>query len=225
MNASLELAKMWDFLSVDQPSPISVRAISPAGAVPILPAKNVTVTASKYPCVNARKLAFQKSASALGHEGYNVYIVMNSIDPHFAGNETNGIAVRDSDISARRLLLIDFDRIETSAPATDHEIAEALSVADQVSEYLHERWCITPHKTMSGNGIHLYVPLDNIANDPASKTSCQRLLIALAKKFNTGTIRVDTSVYNASRITKVLGTIARKGTATAERPFRMAHAL
>ena len=44
----------------------------------------------------------------------------------------------------------------------------------------------------------------------------------LARKFNNGIVAVDTVVYNASRISKVPGTIARKGLNTAERPHRMA---
>ena len=44
----------------------------------------------------------------------------------------------------------------------------------------------------------------------------------LAEQFNTPEIEIDPVVYNASRITKFLGTIMRKGTETPDRPYRMA---
>jgi hypothetical protein len=57
------------------------------------------------------------------------------------------------------------------------------------------------------------------------------MLEALAKRYDTATVKVDTGVYNASRITKVPGTIARKGvevedpTGINERCYRMASVL
>jgi hypothetical protein len=44
----------------------------------------------------------------------------------------------------------------------------------------------------------------------------------LADKFDNNIVKVDTSVFNASRITKVVGTIARKGIESEGRPYRKA---
>lgn len=78
---------------------------------------------------------------------------------------------------------------------------------------------------MSGNGYHLYYVLNELLNDEMHKKLVEGALRELAEKFNTGIVAVDTVVFNASRITKVPGTIARKGENTTERPHRMAEVL
>ena len=75
---------------------------------------------------------------------------------------------------------------------------------------------------MSGNGYHPYYILDEIPNNEKTKVLVEDALHELANKFNNGIVAVDTVVFNASRITKVPGTIARKGQNTAARPHRMA---
>lgn len=47
-------------------------------------------------------------------------------------------------------------------------------------------------------------------------------LEALAARFDDALVKVDRTVYNASRILKVYGTVARKGANTIERPHRLA---
>jgi len=46
--------------------------------------------------------------------------------------------------------------------------------------------------------------------------------VALAIKFDNDVVCVDRNVFNPSRITKLPGTLARKGQATEERPYRIA---
>jgi len=50
----------------------------------------------------------------------------------------------------------------------------------------------------------------------------EQFLKALAVRFNNSVVGADTSVFNASRITKVIGTVARKGIASEGRPYRIA---
>ena len=45
-------------------------------------------------------------------------------------------------------------------------------------------------------------------------------LKALAKKFDGPAASIDAAVFNASRLTRAYGTTTRKGTNTAERPYR-----
>ena len=75
---------------------------------------------------------------------------------------------------------------------------------------------------MSGNGYHLYYVLEALDNDKAATDLVKSVLNVLAAKFDNTTVSVDTSVYNAARITKVPGTIMRKGKESALRPYRMA---
>ena len=226
VDAANELVKMWTIFQIGQTNPISLRAISPKGAPTPLPPKNLTFNASEFPDVDARKQAFADAALRLNEIGYNCYIVLNQISTDFEGDRHNNIAVSDKDIASRQLLLIDLDRTGIlGAPASDSEVAQAADVAEKISTHLASLYCLKPMKVMSGNGIHLYVPLDDIPNNAESKVCCQSLLKALANRFDTATIKVDQSVYNASRITKVPGTIARKGSEIADRPFRMARVL
>ena len=218
-----ELAKMWPIFPIGQNNPISIRAISPKGAPTFLLPENVTFNATEFPDLEDRKQAFADAALRLNEFGYNVYIVLNQIKADFEGDQHNKMAVGDTHIASRQRLLIDLDRtgiLEESA--TDAEIKEAFAVSEKISAHLIDQYGIEPFKGMSGNGIHLYLPLDDIPNDPASNSCCQAMLKALANRFDSATIKVDQGVYNASRITKVPGTIARKGSETADRPFRMA---
>ncbi len=213
-----ELAKMWPIFPIGHDNPISLRAISPA-----LSPTNITFTAREYPDTQVRQRAFEVEALRLNEQGYNVYIVMNPINPDFEGGRSNGLAVCDEHIACRHRLLIDLDRVEVlKAPATATDIQEAGDVADRISDYLQSAHAVEPFRVMSGNGIHLYVPLDDFPNDNSSNESCRQVLRALAQRFNTDNIKVDTAVYNASRITKVPGTIARKGDEAHGRPYRMA---
>jgi hypothetical protein len=59
-------------------------------------------------------------------------------------------------------------------------------------------------------------------NNDESKHLIQTTLLNLAHHFDNDKVKIDTVVFNASRITKVLGTIARKGLASEDRPYRMA---
>ena len=221
-----ELAKMWSVFPVGNANPISLRALSPKGTQPVLRARNLTFRAEEFEDVLARQLAFSDAACALNKQGYNVYIVMNPIMPHFEGDMNNDLAVCDPHIVERRRLLIDLDRVgQWDVPATDGDLDESRVVGQRISDYLMDAFGVSCFETMSGNGTHLYLPLTNIPNDDTSKTCCQQFLQALAKQFNTETIKVDTSVFNSSRITKVPGTVARKGIATDDRPYRMAYVL
>ena len=150
--------------------------------------------------------------------GYNIYIVMNTIKESFRGK-----SVGDADIRHRDLLLIDIDRVEKlTAPATDDEIEAARLVADSIKAFMEERGWSDPIRVMSGNGHHLYYRLQGTPNDEASERMIQSALFTLAQRFDTDIVKVDTVVFNASRITKVPGTIARKGPESKGRPYRMA---
>jgi hypothetical protein len=50
-------------------------------------------------------------------------------------------------------------------------------------------------------------------------------LKGLAERFNNEMVGIDTSVFNPSRITKVIGTMSRKGVASEDRPYRIARLL
>lgn len=218
MNTSNEIKKLWRIIATDNSSILELRALWPAGIVPSKPALTEHFRAKDHPSVVQCKAAFEAEALRLNSLGYNVYIVMNPISESFKGK-----SAADADISHRELLLIDIDRAEKmEAPATDAEVETARLVADAVKAFMEERGCSDPIRVMSGNGHHLYYMLADMPNNNESKHLIQKMLLSLAHRFDNGIVKIDTVVFNASRITKVPGTIARKGLESEGRPYRMA---
>lgn len=212
------IKKMWGIFAVGPSSVLELRALSPKGRnpplKPIINHFRVKEHASPEEC----KFAFEVEALKLNALGYNIYIVMNPIIESFIGK-----AVSDSDIAYRDLLLIDIDRAaDSNDPATDAEVKAARLVADQIIVYMTARGWTDPVRVMSGNGHHLYYVLKDIPNSPEATQVVQQTLRNLALKFDNETVKVDTSVFNASRITKVPGTIMRKGNESEDRPYRTA---
>ena len=221
IEAETEIKKMWRIIGTGNSSILELRAIWPSGIQPIKPALTKHFKACEFTNIDACKSAFEAEALRLNELGYNIYIVMNPIIPTFTGN-----AVKDEDISYRDLLLIDIDRADKKkVPATDAEVEAAKQLAEVVMGYLAANDWPEPIRVMSGNGHHLYYVLPEVSNDEESKQYVQSLLKSLAAEFDNDTVKIDTTVFNASRITKVVGTVARKGLESEGRPYRMARAL
>jgi len=217
----VEIKKMWRIIGTSNSSVLELRAIWPSGIQPIKPPLTVHFRASDFADIAACKSAFEAEALRLNALGYNIYIVMNPIKSTFVGS-----AVKDEDISYRDLLLIDIDRVEKAKkPATDEEVEAAKQLADTVMAYLAINEWPEPIRVMSGNGHHLYYVLPEVANDDGAKHYVQSLLKSLAAEFDNDIVKIDTTVFNASRITKVVGTVARKGLESEERPYRMARVI
>ena len=98
-------------------------------------------------------------------------------------------------------------------------------VARDIQRHLREEFGYKPIRVFSGNGCHLYLPLANLPNTEETREHCHSILLRLARKFNTGSVNVDTSVANASRITKLPGTVARKGLESEGRAYQLARVL
>ena len=198
----------WKIIGVGNSTILEIRGICPAGHQ--LKPRSISKLFRRidYDTEQGLKQAVNTWTLSQNDLGYNMYIVMNSIRANFR----NGSA-RDEDIEFRDLLLIDLDRAtDTKKPATDQEIDAAFEVAESICGSLKERGVDGPIKVMSGNGVHLYFVLDSLKNDHQSKEEIQQLLCLLSRQFDTPLIKVDRSVFNASRITKMPGTVMRKGT-------------
>lgn len=215
-----DIKEMWSIFPTGKDCILELRALAPKGNEHLYPRSIVKhFRGIDHPNTDAFREAFEQEALRLNERGYNVYIVMNPIRRNFECQS----AVRDEDIEFRDLLLIDIDRAgNTQTPATDSELKAAEAVAVQVSVFLTEQGWPAPFRVMSGNGYHLYYVLSEVPNTPESKQIAEQVLQGLALKFNTVDVKIDTSVFNASRITKIPGTVMRKGDETPERPFRKA---
>jgi hypothetical protein len=208
-----EIKKLWQIKLVIPNSILELRALK-QGTPPIVK----IFKGYAYTDVDALQDAFENEALKLNQQGYNIYVVMNPIKESFSGYSAS-----DDDIEYRDVLLIDIDRAQKSTePANQVELDAALSLARKIEGYLKERGWDEPIRVMSGNGYHLYYILNKLPNNIEHKQLVAGVLQELADYFDNSVVKVDTCVFNASRITKVPGTIAYKGTDSANRPYRMA---
>ncbi len=175
------------------------------------------------------RAASQAAAYSVTAKG--VYLVLNQIDDDLKARpkliDANTLT-KDADIVRRTNLLIDFD---PSSPergaddsATDAEKEAARQRMEECYEWLRERGFPDPVFADSGNGWHLLYRID-LPNDAESKELIRSVLHALSKRFSDDQVAVDISVHNASRITKLYGTPARKGADRTERPHRLSKLL
>lgn len=159
-----------------------------------------------------------------------IYITMNPVADDLLARAANRLkptaaksSATDADITGRRWLLIDVDPVRPSGvSANDAEKASAWEVLDAVLEDLASRGWPSPLIVDSGNGFHAWYRIDLPANDGDQVRHC---LQALAAKHDTPEAKVDTTVFNSSRIVKLPGTWARKGDQVGERAHRMARVL
>lgn len=170
----------------------------------------------------ARTIAGAKSHVA------SVYVTLNPVDPALLARANNrvrdklgkkGRTTDDSEVTKRTRLLVDVDHDRPSGiSATDAEHKAAIDLADKIRAALKSDGWPDPVFGDSGNGAHLVYAIDLPSDDGGLVA---RVLSSLAAKFNNGPVRVDAKVFNPSRISKVYGTVARKGDDTPERPHRL----
>jgi len=156
-----------------------------------------------------------------------VYFTLNPLKSDLLARRANridwaeeGELAKDKDVFARQFILVDADPVRDpliSATAAEKKHAHDTILA--VREYL--RGCSWPEPILadSGNGYHLLFRIDLPAADGGL---VQRILKALAARFDSEHVHIDRSVHNPSRICKLPGSWSRKGDSTRERPHRRA---
>jgi len=171
------------------------------------------------------KIALQVSRFAKG-----VYFTLNPLHPDLLARRCNridwaneGELAKDKDALCRRWLLIDADPVrDPLVSASDEEKAVAYQTILDVRECLRNRSWPDPLLADSGNGYHLLYRIDLPAKDGGK---VERLLHALAQRFDSDHVKIDQTVFNPSRLCKLPGTLARKGDSTPTRPHRRAKLL
>ena len=164
------------------------------------------------------------------YDGYGgMYATINQINDACAGREQAQQIIKspkattnDREIECRKILLIDFDpERPADTNATDEEVALADACMRKVYTYLRDQGFSEPVIAHSGNGYHLYYRI-NLENNDENTKLIEMFLKALDMMFgDEKTVKVDTSVFNASRIAKIIGTPSNKGSNTKSRPQRM----
>lgn len=174
----------------------------------------------------------------LDHNNYQyygamqAYFTLNEVNEDLYSREQRDIFVKkpkstttDGDIVRRRLVLIDLDPQRSSGiSASNEEFEKAHRKCVDVYRYLMENGFKEPIITVSGNGYHCYVPC-NMPNDDEHNELVKRFLQSLAKIFGEGDVEIDEKVFNPARIDKLIGTWAKKGADSKERPWRISKIL
>ena len=156
------------------------------------------------------------------------YLTLNPVRPDVharAANRLKSYAVvttANRDILRRAWLLIDVDPARPSGvSSTEAELALAMAVRDAVVAWLTAQGWPAPILAMSGNGGHALYAID-LPNDDSTRDLVKACLEAIFARFATPAVSIDRAVYNAARISKLYGTVARKGDPTSDRPHRLA---
>lgn len=149
-----------------------------------------------------------------------IYWTLNPLQPNQAGYAS------DKDVVNRRWFLVDIDpnRKDPDASSTDDEKEACLPVVNGVIDHLAGLGWQHPILIDSGNGFHLLYRID-LPNDALSRQILKDVLSELGRRFDTEHAVVDRKVHNASRISKLPGTWARKGKNSTDRPHRVSKLL
>lgn len=157
-----------------------------------------------------------------------LYFVMNSINEACYDRQQHETLVRkpknttsDNDIEGRFFLLLDFDpKRPSGVSSTNEELELAHKKALDVFRFLKQQGFSQPIVTQSGNGWHLYYKIKLAATNENTEL-IKKFLKSISMLFSDESVDIDTSVHNLSRITKLVGTYAKKGANTKERPWRL----
>lgn len=161
--------------------------------------------------------------------GKNVFITLNEIKPACYSRAQHDQIIKvfrepttgDKEITRYEWLLIDLDPERPAGiSSTNEELEAAKDKAARVYKWLSEKGFKQPLAGMSGNGCHLLYKID-LENTSENAAIVENALKALDVLFSDAVIKIDTSVFNPARISKLYGTTAQKGSSTEERPHRM----
>ncbi len=154
-----------------------------------------------------------------------IYWIMNRFPVDFLAIRANRLDVaeengltKDCHISRRALLLVDLDpvRPHPDISSTNAEHFQAQELASEIVGTLADEfgW---PYPVMfdSGNGFGLWYRINLPADDGGLVA---QVLTAMAARFDTTEVKIDTAVSNAARISKLPGSMAGKGDSLEARP-------
>ena len=164
------------------------------------------------------------------HAGANVYMTLNRLKDgcedrkhRDAFIEYASPTVSDNDIDGYDWMLIDVDpKRPAGTSSTKEQVLGSRDTAKKIYAYLRDRGWPDPVIGHSGNGTHLIYKLSLL---PDRKPLIESCLKALNMLFADDRMDVDQVTFNPSRICKLYGTVARKGTSTEKRPHRMSRIL
>ena len=178
-------------------------------------ASSLRVRNSLHPATKEGLWSLARLATRLSPNAQSLYVTLNPVSDHCNSTPKN------TDILARRGLLVDVDPMRPpDSNATHTEKTAALAVTHAARNWLSRQFQFpTPLLADSGNGYHLLYPVELPANETSSEL-VRLLLRAVATECNSPFACVDLKVYDARRLVKLYGTVARKGPHSPSRPQR-----
>lgn len=175
-----------------------------------------------------------KLADKFAHSG--IYFTLQVIDPRLIGRAFNHLkpstlTTSNPNVVAYRWLPIDIDPVRPSGiSSSDAELSEALKLRNRIAkEFTAEMKLQPPLRAVSGNGGHLLFRLEDLPVNQRSESLIKTTLAGLSDRFDTGKVKIDTTVFNPARIWKLYGTTSKKGDVVPAgkyreaRPHRMAY--
>lgn len=160
---------------------------------------------------------------------FQIYFTLNCIEDSCYGREQCEKVIwkpknttTDNDIKGRYWIMIDLDpKRPAGTSSSNDEYEKAHMKAIEVYRYLMDMGFYEPVVCSSGNGWHLLLPC-KIGISTETNDVVNKFLRVLSMLFSDESIDIDVKVGNPSRICKMYGTMAKKGTNIPERPHRMA---
>ena len=161
------------------------------------------------------------------HRCLGVYYTPNALKPEILARRPHEIdfsdsgAASDADVLERRWLLVDLDPQRLSGiSASEAEFTQARLLAEKLFNHLAPFFG-DPIVCRSGNGMHLMYRVElsetkELADDDKLISACLQQLAVIAPSLGVPGVDVDTTTFNAARIWKLPGTMARKGGELAE---------
>jgi archaellum biogenesis ATPase FlaH len=149
----------------------------------------------------------------------NIYVVFNKINPACYGRQQRDTIVQlpksttsDKDVTDRNWVLIDIDPVRPSdCNSSAQELMAAKTVCGMVYKHLRNIGFAEPVFGMSGNGYHMLYRV-NMPNNGDTLKLIKDFLNGLSLLFSTDIVGIDTTVHSPAQLTKLLGTVSRKGT-------------
>jgi hypothetical protein len=158
----------------------------------------------------------------MNFQGFGIYATLNPVEPGKAAKEprlSQSLTTKAS-VRHRSFLLVDLDRkAKGSESATEADLKDSLEVATSICDMIASSFpdATQPAVICSGNGHAVIIPVF-MTNSLESTEAARRLLIHLNSVFCGGDrqCQVDNSVTDASRVSRVPGTINTKFDGTSQ---------
>lgn len=159
----------------------------------------------------------------------NIYLMLNEINAECYGRiardefKVADHGTKDNEIIGRWWVLIDLDpKRPEGTSSSDEKMKLAGKKAKVVMDFLAKQGFSEPVIGFSGNGYHLLYKIC-VKNIDQNTEIIKRFLKTLDVLFTDDDVKIDTANFNASRVCKLYGTLAQKGSNSEEYPHRMSY--